>query len=305
MRIKPQGNFYDRPSNTKQIKPKHFFAFEGVRTEERYFRVVLHKYYENLVFLTRTSAHKGWSHPKKILDLIESTIKNSEAMVLYYKDLEDYLYDFYNLENKLITKNVINKHLRKFLNKFSIKLDDNIDESKLNELLDYINNNLKKEFSLKSILKNNLLINFIKEQSDYRPEIDIISLIVDRDAKSFTKQDYKEVVKKCNEKNIDFYVTNPCFEFWLILHFTKDFTEDERKLLLSNNIQNNKETYAFNLLKSYDNKYNKSNINMNTYLPLLNSAIENANYFANDIDSLIDNLGTNLIDLFIKTSRKK
>ena len=44
---------------------------------------------------------------------------------------------------------------------------------------------------------------------------------------------------------------------------------------------------------------------MNTYLPLLNSAIENANYFANDIDSLIDNLGTNLIDLFIKTSRKK
>ena len=36
--IKPQGILYDRPSN-KQIKPKHFIAFEGVRTEERYFRL--------------------------------------------------------------------------------------------------------------------------------------------------------------------------------------------------------------------------------------------------------------------------
>ncbi len=53
----------------------------------------------------------------------------------------------------------------------------------------------------------------------YSEDFDRVCFIIDRDKDSFTKEQYDYVLGKCHEHNFGFYLTNPCFEFWLLLHF--------------------------------------------------------------------------------------
>ncbi|MEA3422876.1 MAG: RloB domain-containing protein [Bacillota bacterium] len=59
--------------------------------------------------------------------------------------------------------------------------------------------------------------------------------MVDRDKGSFVNHpnnnQYAYVVEKCRENGIDFYLTNPCFEFWLLLHFDEVHQLDKTSLL--------------------------------------------------------------------------
>ena len=68
------------------------------------------------------------------------------------------------------------------------------------------------------------LIKYIHEQKIlFSKEIDSICLIVDRDEDSFLctseHEQYHYVIEKCHEHGIQFFITNPCFEFWLLMHF--------------------------------------------------------------------------------------
>lgn len=55
----------------------------------------------------------------------------------------------------------------------------------------------------------------------YVADYDKISFIFDRDPQSFKENQYDSVRKLCDENRFQLYITNPCFEFWLLLHFRK------------------------------------------------------------------------------------
>ena len=69
----------------------------------------------------------------------------------------------------------------------------------------------------------------------YAEGFDKICFIVDRDRESFVahpeNNQYKYVLDKCREKGFGFYLTNPCFEFWLLLHFDDAAILYQEKLL--------------------------------------------------------------------------
>ena len=50
-----------------------------------------------------------------------------------------------------------------------------------------------------------------------------------REGRTFAER--TKVLKTCREKGFRFYVSNPCFEFWLLLHFDEVFDLDRDKLL--------------------------------------------------------------------------
>lgn len=50
--------------------------------------------------------------------------------------------------------------------------------------------------------------------------IDKIVLVVDRDASSFSTEQYDYVLNKCQKEGYEFLVSNPCFEFYLALHLS-------------------------------------------------------------------------------------
>ena len=95
----------------------------------------------------------------------------------------------------------------------------------------------------------------------YAEDFDKICLIVDRDRESFISKppnnQYLYVLNKCKEKKFGFYVTNPCFEFWLLLHFEEVFTLDKSKMLLNPKVTA-KRRYAEDELKKVFPNYKKS-----------------------------------------------
>ena len=74
-----------------------------------------------------------------------------------------------------------------------------------------------------------------------------------------TTHESKYVLDKCNKMGFQFCVTNPCFEFWLLLHFDEVFELDEEKYPVGYNISlgRRKGYVMIKGAKSFSTKYEK------------------------------------------------
>lgn len=131
----------------------------------------------------------------------------------------------------------------------------------------------------------------------YEEGFDQICLIVDRDKDGFIStpenNQYKYVLDKCNKMGFQFCVTNPCFEFWLLLHFDEVFELDEEKLL-NNSKVTAKRRYAENEFWKIWPGYNKSSYHSEKLVKNIDKAIENEKKFCEDIEQLENSVGSNI-----------
>ncbi len=129
-------------------------------------------------------------------------------------------------------------------------------------------------------------------------------VVWDRESIDKRKLQILEMLPKCAEKNYFVALSNPLFEFWLLLHIVDITTYDSSKIL-----ENKWETPAKNrryidkelsnlLEKGYSKKKNKFNKDIVT-LENVKRAIEQEKIFENDVNKIIDNLGSN-IGLLVK-----
>jgi len=60
------------------------------------------------------------------------------------------------------------------------------------------------------------------ERSGLDTDVDEVMAVFDADRN--TVEDIEDAMKICSENNIKMYISNPSFEFWLLLHFEEDKT---------------------------------------------------------------------------------
>ncbi len=114
-----------------------------------------------------------------------------------------------------------------------------------------------------------------KEEYNFN-KADELWMIIDRDR----WQNIPTIIELCKkEGNMHVAVSNPCFEFWLLLHIYKfsDLTEEEKsKILLNPKVSNNKryvDTFLGNLLLD---GYNKTNPKPERFVKNIKDAISGA-----------------------------
>ena len=90
-------------------------------------------------------------------------------------------------------------------------------------------------------------------------------LVVDRDEENRTEQQLNEVYEKCRNENFGFSLSNPCFEYWLLLHFETPAAKSV------SNVQNCKKR----LIRHLPN-YEKNNVEINKLRPRVRDAVDNA-----------------------------
>ncbi|MGN0168057.1 MAG: RloB domain-containing protein, partial [Acetatifactor sp.] len=56
---------------------------------------------------------------------------------------------------------------------------------------------------------------FLKE---YSGKNDVFGIVIDRDFNTHSVSQMKSIVQQCQEKNYYCFITNPCIEFWLLMH---------------------------------------------------------------------------------------
>jgi hypothetical protein len=100
-------------------------------------------------------------------------------------------------------------------------------------------------------------------------------------------------------------VSNPCFEFWLLLHIKDiaDYDENELALILNNAKVSNKKNYVDSKITEIFGSYNKSNPKPELFLPTIDFAIEQAKKLDTREDEFPQNLGSHVYKVVEKLKK--
>jgi len=297
MRIKEEFG-HDRISEVKKYNSKVIIASEGSSSEPRYFeglnKSVLTENIE-IINLYRDYALRDSSHPSFIVAMYQEFLINND--------------------NKVSIKEIKNK-----INNYN---KDNGGSIKIDEIINNINNSYKDndiiEFAelenflftiLKKEIYEDFVTNFTKyfdsQNITYSKETDSINMVIDRDKDNFFSEQYRQVSSFCKKNEINLYVSNPNFEFWLLLHFKGIKDIDKEKCFLNPKVTN-KKRYLEQVLKEICN-YNKRKLDFGKFEPYIKNAIENEKQFCENVDGLENNLGSNvglLMNKIIKNSTQE
>lgn len=300
----------NRLSPVDRTIKKYFLVFEGTDTEKIYFKAVGEEKIKlginpiiELIPIERYYSEDGWSNPKKILDRLLLDIEESKTDTISYETLLNRIMDNI-LKNSPSTSKTTLKDIWNFLeliccDELSKELNDTVEEIEKN--CSILLEKYKEKFDTKEICWDISEVLQIKGLT-YSSDIDKICLIVDRDKKSFfstpENNQYAYVLEKCKDNNIGFYLTNPCFEFWLLLHFDEVFNLDKEHLIENIDVTT-KCKYAEHNLKAlfknnYQKNFKKSNYNAHFFISNIDKAIENEKKFCEDINQLECKLGSNV-----------
>lgn len=289
-----------------EVKKKYFLVFEGSDTEVIYFDMVNSMKAEiglnsliELVPIIRSFSEEGWSNPKKILDRIIKDLEEDDSgkisIETFLNWIMDYLRETDSIANDRRVRNTIWEMMKQVCeNEFEKTLEDKVKN------VEIIGNKI-----LEKIEENYLIENLVSKLSDiiehggwsYEKGFDEICLIVDRDKESFISKpgydQYKYVLDRCLENGFRFCVTNPCFEFWLLMHSDKVLELDKDKLL-NNSKVTSKRRYAEDELRKIYSGYKKSSYHAEEFVKNIDIAIKNEKEFCEDIQRLKDSIGSNI-----------
>ncbi len=286
-------------------KVKYFLTYEGIKTEVGYFDGII-KFRDkigikkdiDLIPLLRNHSFLGWSNPLKALERTKLCIDNlskkrRNIAALMSSIVEHCFYRSPEFSKRGDASALYDTLVEIMETKFNLYKKDNISfyDNRIDDIVEYIDRFFVKNYQIKNVSE------FIKTQFvSFDPKKDKVCLIVDRDKKSVSKEQYFELIKKCNENNYQLYISNPCFEFWLLLHFNEVF-EIDRELISENekmsdivNPPHYTETELIKLLPDYE----KNNICFNTLIKRISIALTNEKSFCESLEDLETNIGSNV-----------
>jgi len=122
-------------------------------------------------------------------------------------------------------------------------------------------------------------------------------MIIDRDSWA----NIPEINNLCkSEGNFYLALSNPCFEFWLLLHLrdTSDFSDHELSEIFTNRKVTSKKTYLKRLLGSIlTDGYKESNSKPERFIPHIDDAIQRARKLDNSSEDFPTILGSHVYKL--------
>lgn len=285
---------------------KYFLVYEGSETELIYFEAV-HSMRESiginplieLIPIIRSYSEEGWSNPKKILDRMIENLEESKAERISYETLLNRMMDYFYETKVITTSKVLAKSMwRTMVSICTEELHKPLREEVADIETDcnVILERLKQEYDVTYVVSN--IADIIKNGGlIYEEGFDQICLIVDRDKESFLAKpennQYEYVVEKCQEKGFQLCVTNPCFEFWLLLHFDEVFQLDGDKLLENPKVTSRRRYTERELRRIYP-KYKKNSYQAEELVRDIDKAIRNEKAFCEDIIGLENSVGSNI-----------
>ena len=135
----------------------------------------------------------------------------------------------------------------------------------------------------------------------YDSKIDEIWLIFDRDPETLFKHQYDKVKAICEVYDLNIGMTNPNFEFWLLLHLPgiQDYNREE--LFQNKKDRSTGKRYLERELNyRLPGGYNKGNIKFERFKDTVDLALEQSGAFETKECNILTNLGTTVQNLILK-----
>ena len=302
MREKKKFAERSRILSDTEVRKKVYLVYEGEKTEALYFEAVdalktelgLNPIIE-LIPILRSYNERGWSNPKKILERIIRNLDETKSGKYSYESFFNCFLEFYDERHKLPGGKVQKQSIWNSL----VFICTQECQKKLSDIMEDLETEGIK--ILEQLAEKEKIINVAKHISEilqiqeltYAEGFDKICLIVDRDPQSFSEEQYDQVVQICKERQIDFYVTNPCFEFWLLLHFPDHKNLDPVKIKENSKVSS-RSRYLENELKKRCGSYQKYRYDAEDIVRRVDTAVINSTAYCVDINLLKNEIGSNL-----------
>lgn len=284
IRSRLSANIYKREQDDderQQPKKVFFLSVEGNLTEKKYFENI-NKYSSQLginaavhIEVLRRKNNDTRSAPKDVIDLLEEYVELRSEGIIPNDFPKDLISEF---GEAFIEMYVTDPKNLKLVDSQRYKLFEN---------------------KLRSIGYD---LNYKSYLNSYNNDLDQFCIIIDRDYLTHSKEDLLAQINYCAEKDYHFILSNPCFEFWLLLHISdiKNEYQDCLDEILKNRKISSHHTYISKIIS--DKTHAKKSIRNfeKLYLPNVDKAIERAKDFTTDPIEMLDQLGTNVGELILE-----
>lgn len=270
-------SFLREKEEEKEKPDKIFFlSVEGNRTEVEYF-TKLSKYRVSLGINARIDVEvlkrrktDTNSAPSAVTDLLDE-----------FMDLRDLDRD----ENGLIQE--ISPLLGHQIKATVIKQYINNPESLEHDTFDKIS------MALENANYDLIYRKYLRQRSN---EGDEFGIVIDCDRQAHKKAGLIRCLNYCKKKQYQCYITNPCFEFWLLLHLVdvkRDY-HDRMDEILENKRDSQAHTFVSKEVSNLAG-HGKYSIEFESkYLAHIDEAIQRAKCFESDEYQIVEKVGTNL-----------
>lgn len=141
------------------------------------------------------------------------------------------------------------------------------------------------------------LSNFDKDLKNgkftYDKEIDKVCFVIDRDPQNLSEIQLDDFIDNCKQNNYEVYLSNPTFEFFLIMHDDKVLKIDRQEILENRRDGRRGKRFLEKKLSEYF-ECNKTNLNFRKFKPNIQKAIKNEKQFCEALDRLKYEVGSNV-----------
>lgn len=300
-----------KTKSSDEVKRKCFFFCEGEETEPIYFaklkdlqdKVGISALIE-LVQIEKTKGER-WSNPKKMIDALCLDLSDKPTYNSLINAMVDSLYmdDYLNCHIEKIKEfeKLLSSFIRDDLKSEETDIVEDIQKT-IQKSLDFFKRERPK---ICNIIMNNVGEILKNYEITFDKEIDFLCLVVDRDEKSFTDSQFDDVYNTCQKNDFKFLISNPNFEFWLLLHFDNVIKLDPEKIKKNEKINPGSKSsirYIPNELRKNLGKYKKNKYDAESLLLNIDKAIRNEKRFCESLPELKEQIGSN-IGLFIEKLR--
>lgn len=275
-RFRLRSSAFERPDETEKIHPKRiiFLSVEGDETERTYFQN-LNTHLDAAVIHIEVLRHRrgdGYSDPAYVIELLDEYINVRKGELIPSE----------------LPESLIHRYSKEYLKKY---LDDN----------ESLSPEQRKEIS-DALMAAGIDLEYRRYLQKFDNETDYFAVILDRDCGSHSRELMQTCIELCADKNYGCFITNPCFEFWLLLHLCNvrsDFTPEDLDKLYTNPTVSKRHTLVS--LEVSKRAHHTKSISQKKfdeiYFPNITYAIENASAFTSTLPDLLDHLGSNLPEL--------
>lgn len=272
------GGCFDREEETEEVKRMVFLSVEGVRSEPSYFqnvnRCLIEGGCRNVLVHVLKHPNDGLSSPIDVYNLLE------ECHSL-------------KVDDQLLPTDVVDKLKNGFTEEEIATLVDDTSDLPVERRREFFGILLKMGINL-SYRK------FLKRSTV--SDGDVFAIVIDRDCGSHSREDLVDILEKCKSKSFLCCLTNPCFEFWLLLHlFDVEMLLDPKELekIGRNEKISHQHTYVSKRVNDLAGHAKKISgpIFDRYYWPNLTKALEAARSFAETNEDVLDRVGTTIPNL--------
>jgi len=285
-----------RRTGGRSIIPKFILVSEGYRTEVRYFEGLANNKRRAKISsliqiypLNRLAVHSGCSDPLCLLDLLDEYVDYSRTkkfsknlfVSMFIEHAWDYLSEISFQHLDLIKAKMIKKLSKKYQGDI---VDYKIATQICNDILE------KESITISSDFVPPLPM-------DYDPDVDKIYVIIDRDRDARDTSKCKEFTGRCKKRRYIPILTNPCFEFWLLLHFEDIIHVNKKELTVNEKIDGKRftERKLDEILKRFDlNGYSKTSFDTRWFIDRIDEAMYNEKMFCYEEKCIMSNIGSNV-----------